>query len=89
MVLNFQSECMGRENELLIYPKRPLILPIVEIKIQIHVPFSKSAKMLKFLDLEQKLSMKEIYGLQKVWTNLNEWIKERNLKPLQILKVEH
>ena len=97
MVLNFKS------NKLLILSQKTLDSPDCWNE-NLDVPFSKSGKILKFLGLEQKLSMKK----DKVSTRsgqilpkMNEWIwmnttdrsspyfKERNFKPLQIWKVEH
>ena len=47
---------MGRENELL--SQKALNSPNC-LNENLDVPFSESAKILKFLDLEQKLSMKK------------------------------
>ena len=103
MVLNFKS------NELLILSQKALNSPNCWNE-NLDVPFSKSAKILKFLDLEQKLSMKKDKVSTRsgqilpkmnewIWMNttdrsspsfgLNSYFKERNLKPLQIWKVEH
>ena len=99
---------MGRENELLILSQKAHNSP--NWNEILDVPFSKSAKILKFLDLEQKLSMKKdkiSTRSQQILPKINEWIwmnttdrsspsfglnsylKERNLKLLQIWKVEH
>ena len=71
---------MGRENELFILSQKALNSPNCWNK-KLDVPFFKSAKILKFIDLEQKLSMKKdkVFTrsgqiLPGKWMNEFEWI---------------
>ena len=67
---------MGRENELLILSQKALNSSNCWNE-NLDVPFSESAKVLKFLDLEKKLSMKKDtlspQGLDNFDKKMNEW----------------
>ena len=67
---------MGRETELLILSQKALNSSNCWNE-NLDVHFSESAKILKFLDLEQKLSMKKDKVSTRsgqLWSKMNEWI---------------